>query len=123
MADNGVSCTYIRALASYGLRALQPSQLVHLAQQGVSVSFAAAAIRNMPGISMDDIARLAQHGVSGGYLDGLHSMRYSVTAEQAIKLVDHGVRLRTIQKLNHSRTAPLSVDDLVRLVDAGITGE
>jgi len=66
---------------------------------------------------------LAQHGVSSQYLEGLRAMRYGVTVDQAIKLVDHGVGLLTIQKLNRSRTTPLSVEDLVRLVDAGITGE
>lgn len=123
MADNGVSCTYIRDLSSYGLRALQPAQLIHLAQQGVSVPFAAVVLKDIPGVTMDDITRLAQHGVSGAYLDGLRSMHYGVSVDQAIKLVDHGVGLRTIQKLNRSRTSPLSVDDLVRLVDAGVTGE
>ncbi|MDQ6933312.1 MAG: M56 family metallopeptidase [Candidatus Eremiobacteraeota bacterium] len=119
LADNGVSCNYLRGIAQYGLGTLAPRDVIVLAQQGVRPEFMAVASRNLRNINVDDAVRLAQHGVSAAFIAGIAQRKYAASVTDFVQLADHGVSLSYIDAINKYRNARAPLDDIVRLHDAG----
>jgi hypothetical protein len=122
LRDHGVSSWLITGAVSY-FGHPSAADLVRLADHGISGAYLAelhsAGVQALPA---DDVIRLQDHGVSPMLIAGLRSRGYAFNADMLIKLADHGVSLTYIDAMQRIRSGGRpSLDDLIRLHDAGFT--
>jgi hypothetical protein len=122
LRDHGVSGSLISgATAFFGHPSV--ANLIRLADHGVWGSYL-AELRSagITGLSADDAIRIRDHGVSPMLIAGLRARGYAVNADTLIKLADHGVSIMYIDSMQRLRSnGRPSLDDIIRLHDAGFT--
>ncbi|HEV2355883.1 MAG TPA: M56 family metallopeptidase [Puia sp.] len=72
---------------------------------------------------VDLLIRAHEHGVTTEFIDELKNMGYTVSLEQAVRLVDHGVSLSFIQRVRALGFPDLTLDQAVTLIDHGVTAD
>lgn len=122
LRNHGVSGSLIAgAAAFFGHPSV--ADLIRLADHGVYGSYL-AQLRSagISGLSPNDAIRIRDHGVSPMLIAGLRARGYAVNADTLIKLADHGVSIMYIDSMQRLRSnGRPSLDDIIRLHDAGFT--
>lgn len=121
LARQGISGDYLSELTANGVPGLSPEDVVKLLDHGVSLSTIAGARAYFGTISSGDLVTLADQGVSSSYLIELHDVGVrGLSAADVAKLMDHGVSPGLISALRARGYNP-TMDDLIRLADNGVT--
>jgi beta-lactamase regulating signal transducer with metallopeptidase domain len=75
-------------------------------------------------VSLEQAIRLVDHGVNAGFIREIRALGFpKLTLDQAVALVDHGVRPDFIEKWKKKTEGKLEFNDYIRLQDAGINPE
>jgi beta-lactamase regulating signal transducer with metallopeptidase domain len=122
LRDHGVSGSLIAGATSF-FGHPSPDDLVALADHGISNGFLAELrMTGMSLISATDVIRMRDHGVSPMLIAGLRARGYTVNVDDLLRLADHGVSIMYIQSVQRLRSnGHPSIDDIIRLHDAGFT--
>ena len=125
LANHGVDAAYLSGLASTGYGKISTDDIIRLRDNGVTPGYIAAMVKaGYRSLTVDELVRLNDNGVTPEYLAALARVGYSkIPIEDIIKLSDNGVDAAFIARVQHSgvtKPATLSIDDLIKLFDAGI---
>lgn len=148
MSGHGISDEYVSAMRDLRFSTKTVSELIRLRDHGVDSRYATDMLRRAPQLNADDLIELRDHGVSseymqalvqGGYanispaqaermrdhgvnhtyIEGLQRLGYHPSADDLIRLIDHGVSVSFIERMRNHGYTHLSVDELIRLRDHG----
>jgi beta-lactamase regulating signal transducer with metallopeptidase domain len=122
LSSSGVSATYIEELSRYGLRA-GPRDVQAYSTNGVSASYAAIVLHAYPQLSSSSVIQLMQNGASSRLVAGLRERGYAPTLAEIFELVQHGVSLSYVDGVNAHRGTRMSLPEIVKLHDHGVSAD
>lgn len=123
LRDHSVSAAFAQSMNAMAHTTLAVDDLVALRDHGVSMAYAAdMSAHGLRIMNVEDLITLRDHGVSGQYLADLAKAGYGgISVADAIRLRDHGVSGAFVAHIRHDlNPGTLSIDELIRLRDAGI---
>ena len=105
-------------------RRFSSSEWERMRQHGITEHYVEAIEPNLPGLSADQLMRLADHGVGSIYVANLRNAGLEhPSVDDLVRLAEHGVSSEYVSNLRRAGLDRLSVDDLVRLADHGVSSE
>lgn len=106
--------------AQRGMRAPTPAEEFQFTMAGLTMADIDALRRAGYNLSPADLLRLLDHGVDLDYVGALGSLGYHhLSIDELVRLSDDGVTIAFIKQIKAQGLDP-SVDDLIRLRDAGV---
>ncbi|HEV2878819.1 MAG TPA: M56 family metallopeptidase [Candidatus Eremiobacteraceae bacterium] len=118
----GVSSSFLRELHAAGMTPMSIADLIVLANEGVDAAYLAAVSKTSYGnLSIKEVVALRNAGVTPRFVTSLGALGYHPSVAEMIRLANAGVDGQYIESLAHVGYQKISVDDLIRLRDSGVT--
>jgi beta-lactamase regulating signal transducer with metallopeptidase domain len=118
----GVSSSFLRELHAAGMTPMSVADLIVLANEGVDAAYLAAVSKTSYGnLSIKEVVALRNAGVTPRFVSSLGALGYHPSVAEMVRLANAGVDGQYIESLAHVGYQKISVDDLIRLRDSGVT--
>lgn len=116
LQDHGVNTEFVNNIRNAGFTNLTANEYVRLADHGVNTEFINGFKRlGISGLGPEDYVRLCDHGVTPEFAAEVKKVDPNVTAEQLVRMRDHGVSASYLQSHRNGR----SIEEVIRLKDRG----
>jgi hypothetical protein len=122
LRNSGVDSTYAVAMRSVGT-ATEPSQIIRLRNSGIDTHYARALAAGGLQLSVDELVRLRNSGVTSDYAVALRQAGYDLEVSEIVRLHHAGVDASYATALVARGKENLSVDEIIRLRQRGVSVE